>query len=760
MTLKFRDKPVIPIKDGFSFFFNEKDGIEYWLNLIVELNQEKTTQWVKLKPEKDPEYLGRKYTTDRGLETPHRTRDQHLINIAEKFEIAVKDEVNLFFDELGPYIQNNIIYPSPGEDQEGEDPEDKHPESFQDYPENIRKGALEIIEDPEIDIILFFETTLSKAHEGDTLEIEFNILKEFSPHVEDGEPVHELIKGGTDSGKTDLTKEILNIVPTRWQLDLTSVSSKYLYYSKTLREDYNHIVINDVLDNPDILALIKVLSDNLQERKKHKTVIDKEAVDMEIPGKNTLTITAKKDINDPETERRFLHLNPQEDPEHKEKVKDFIKKMGITGPGDTTLYFELCQAIFDKLTENPVKVFNPWIYGLNVDDLGFTDIKIFIGLVKARSLIYRDNRKSIGDNIILGSREDVENVLRLWYKIAPLQQYKLTKKQLELLKELPLYDEDIYRTSLKEMKEEGNYTLEGTTGKTFKELSSIFKTPPQTIRTWIKGIYNKNTGQEKPGLESLGFIITKSSDPDKEKASILCYLNPKKKEYVEDLKGGKTYLDNVENKIKDSLRGLNSKNKVIELYLTYVNKYKMYIEDIQTNPLFEKLPSTLKTDEDVYKLICLTKEVIKDLKISEVDPVDNILLSLRNEKNKDTPKTEEGTLNNEGTPGTIINNKINIDNIDKNGKERTSTNNPIDYYEDDQKIEGLDPEDKDQVEKDLINITKENPGKYDFDILGRKVTSLNGIDEPLVKEVLYNLIRDGILKDGGDGTLEPVEGIT
>ncbi len=740
-TLFFRGKPVVTLEGGYSFFFMEKDGIDYWLNQVMDPAGEITTQWVKHREDTDPEFIGRRYVTLKGLEDTHKTRDNHLIDKITKEGIG-KDEVNTFFDEVGPFIQHNNLNKPPGDPGPGGDLETP-PESFQEYPENIQRGALKIIEDPQIDVFQFLKGTISKVHIGDDPEIEFSILKEFSLHVENGETVHDRIMGGEDTGKTDLSLKVLDIVPTRWQLKLTSLSPKYLYYSKKLREDYNHIVINDFLDNPDSLGLIKVMTDNLQDRKEHHTVIDGTAVDMEIPGKITVTITAKKDINDPETERRFLHLNPQEDPDHKRRVKEFIKRAGITGSLDSSLRFELCRAIVDKLTEAPLKVFNPWIECLQVEDLGNTDIKIFIGLVKARALIYQEDREKIGNDTILGTRGDVEGVLKLWFKIAPLQQFKISKQQLELLNELPVYEEGIYKEALRD-RDDGNSLEEGTTGRTYKDLSTTLKKPVSTIRTWIKGYSNKNTGQEKPGLESLGFIISKSSNPGKEKAPLLFYLNPEKKDYLGGLKEEKTYLNNVESKINDIIIGLNSEKEVISQYLLYLNKSKIIIRDIYKNSNFEKPPSIVKTDKEVYNIICSTREALKTVEVEEIDPIDYICNSLSGEKIKIPPGTMEEPLNEETPRKPIINNELNMIKIGENGKERPK----------DEKL---------LLVNNLLQYIKENPNTLED--LTLELSNIIGPDEDPkkkakredhIRKILTKLVKGGKLRDPGTGILEVV----
>lgn len=747
-ALKFRLKPVVPIKDGFSFYFTEKEGWEFWLAQTVEYNGGRSTQWIKMGND-GPEYLGRKIHNKQGLEVQIKSRDDQLWKQAKRYINADKDEVEAFFDELGAFIQQNqaIIYPSLGEPEDEEEKDDTNiPERFQDYPPRIQEAALEIVESP--DPLQILKAGVGSVHIGDEPEIEFSILKEFTPHVLDGEPVHSRIGGITDTGKTDLVKHSLKIVPARYQQDITTLSSKALYYDTTLREDYNHIVINDFLDSPDALALIKVMTDNLADKKVHKTVIDNEGVNMEIPGRNTVTITAAKDINDPETERRFLQLNPQDDPNHTQKVKEFIRKSGVTGTVDKSLIFQICQAVFDLLTEKSLKVFNPWIEGIDVIDKGFTDIKIFINLVKARGLIFQDHRYRIDDETILGSREDVEAVARLWVQIAPLQQYKLNKKQVDLLKELPVYDPDIYRLSLDNLDDDETGSLEGVTGRTYKELTKKFKVSRGTIKRWIDGYEDKQKQLYKPGLNDLGFIIKKSSNPGNDNSPILFFLNGEKKEYVESLKVGSDSVHGVHFQMDTLFMGLNGVKKIVDLFFKYVHFSPEQRED-KIFPFLEDAPIEVKTDEDVYKIICSLKEAIKTLPGSEVDPVEKILYYLTSWKNGHTSIIQENTLNDDIGSLFSVHHKMDSMDTDKKGKEDHSGSIHKTY---DKTVEDPDPK---GIENEIYKACQKFPDEATLSYISYKVSRKLGVEEREVKDIIGHLFTAQKLVLNDNDKLEP-----
>ena len=739
--LKFNNKNLVTIDNGYMVFFKDYTDPE-GLKKEIWLTEKKEaiyyyTQWVELD-ENRSNHIARKISSKKSLEENVKSRDTDLTKQLTRLKIGSKIEIESFLEHLGVFIQREhlMIYPATKEDEDSKNPQKEYqpPESFQDYDPEIKNAAIQIISNNNPLQVL--KNGVGAVHIGDDPEIEFSILKEFTSHVLNAKPVHTRIAGGTDSGKTDLIKHALKIVPERYQQDISTLSSKALYYDETLREDYNHIVINDFLDSPDALGLIKVMTDNLAEKKEHKTVIDNKGVSVEIPGRNTVTITAAKDINDPETERRFLYLNPQEEEDHKKDVKKFIKQTGVTGKVDQSTVFKICQAVFDKITEKSLNVFNPWIYCINTEDKGFTDLKIFINLVKARGLIFQEHRYKIDENTILGSPEDVEAVAGLWVKIAPLQQFKLNKKQVDLLKTLPVFDQDVYRESLKDMEEDDQYTLEGTTGKTYKELIEELGVSRGTLRNWINGYEDKQKQLFKPGLKDLGFILTKSSNPNNDKAPILLYLNDNKKEYVEGLKNKLTLVNHVQYYITNGFIGLNGRNKVIELFLEY-DKFLGERRDLKKSPFLENAPEDIKTDKDAYNLIVLVKKAIQGQPRVEVDHVGKILDSLTQVKNYQPPKPDKNSPKQNKTSKSIANTKNDNHVKAQNTKgefsesfkeHETGHNTSLKSYE-----EIL-------IERETLDYLNKYPDKPEFNDVARKIASKTSIDEPLVKKVIRGLI--------------------
>ena len=316
---------------------------------------------------------------------------------------------------------------------------------------------------------------------------------------------------------------------------------------------------------------------------------------------------------------------------------------------------------------------------------------------------------------------------------------------MELLKTLPVFDPEVYNASLRSMKDEGVYTLEGVTGRTYKELGEKFKVSRGTLRNWIKGYEDRKTQTFKPGLSDLGFIITRSSNPDNEKAPILLYLSEEKKEYVEGLKDNATLVNHVHYQIDIGFSGLDGRKKIVDLFLSYVKKIEKQRDQKNFSPYLKDAPREVKTDEDVYKIIQLTQKALKELPGVESDQVEKILHTLTHPKNYHTPKRKEKTPRDKTTPGALSKKEFAKINKGEQPKEDSSQG----YSKTFEEI---------QVEKEVLNYLEEHPDRADFNIISRQVTEDTGIDEPLVKKIMKGLISGGALKDRGDGNLEAVEG--
>ncbi|MGF7118027.1 helix-turn-helix domain-containing protein [Methanobacterium oryzae] len=622
--ITFRGKTVKIIPEGILFHFgkineildnsNQNDSsnaeIDESLGLRVNKKADSTKYeytWVKFTGGSPDYQIISTKVIGQSLGTHVKQRNKRLCNrLRKKYKIS-ESKIEDFIEELGIFMENNEEKLFTPEEEEPKSEISRVPEGFDDYPEFIQQKAMEIIEGGKV--LETFNTIIARAHEGDKREIELLIYGLLTNRIDDTEQVHIKLGGTTGVGKTHLIKTVLKIVPERFVLVTNSFSPKWLYHTNDLREDYNYILIDDYGDIGDpnnIIGLLKDIMDTTKEVVTHSTIIDGKAVTLIIDGKNIYFLTAAADISNIEIERRCLNLNPSESIRHLNNVKMHVLDEVIASDGSLEIGFKLCQAIFDKLTEKPYKVFNPFIKLIETDILGSTDIKMFAAFVKARTLIHQNEREEINNGTLLGTKEDVEVIQGLWKDIAGLQRYNISKKQIQVLKSLKVYEET----------HKSNVDLgmhDKFAGSTYREIATKFGVAKSTVRNWIKGSENKYEVNPKPSLADLGFVIVKSSNPDKDNAESWIYLNPEKEKEVKGWKldNDVDMLTNKRNYV--SIEGLLGKISIIRSYLKVNKRIQIHKSSILNHPQIEKLPEQAKTDKEVKYILKTVNEVIREL---------------------------------------------------------------------------------------------------------------------------------------------------
>lgn len=369
------------------------------------------------------------------------------------------------------------------------------------YESEVKREAEKAFETGPMDVFL---ETIQRFHKGDEPEIQLMVLAEFAAHITNGQSVPIFIKGSPDGGKSSLNNAVHRIIPKRFLRKYTSLSQKSAYYNSTVfRTDYNKLVVNDILDSPDIMGFLKSWADNEEDVMRHTTVIKGEGAILEVEGRRGISITAADQIHDKQLNRRFLHLNPQESSQHKKDTKKFIKNsemIGNTGEHDKEV--RLCQAIYDKIIERNFSVYNPFIDGLKQKEFANTELKHLINIIKAQTIMNRGNRVEFADGWLLGTEDDVRVVVELWHGIKSLQDTYLPQKAFEMLEKIPERDED------------------SETDKNAISISGIVEKtgiPRQTVRDFLWGV------DDRLGLKDLGKVKTIKKDPDNLKSMWLLY---------------------------------------------------------------------------------------------------------------------------------------------------------------------------------------------------------------------------------------------
>jgi DNA-binding MarR family transcriptional regulator len=391
---------------------------------------------------------------------------------------------------------------------------------FDHYKKEVKSAATKIYESGNAHEYLTHY--LKSNHIGDDEELEILLIDTFTPFVENSQINHMDIVGTAESGKSKLANTVSKIIPERYIERIKTNSPKYVFYKQDWNDDLNYIIFQDAVDS-DNINLLKTITDPENEGDiTHKTVIDKKPVELTIPGKVMAMITHAKDFVDVELNTRLRRINPDESTKHNCEVKEALKN-GFGQSNEDSFYNQVAKAVFELISQNPVKVFNPHIILLNVENMGKRDVKMFRNSVHALTFLNQKQRHKTKSGVLLGTYEDYLKVKRLWGKYQYHQQYKLTTKQLDLLTILNTIPEgeDVSQMSNDE-------------GCTYQELAKIVGRSPATIKVWINGKSNEESQSEKLGLKTLGLVDVKYSNEDSNGRALI-YRTLEGKEVAESL---------------------------------------------------------------------------------------------------------------------------------------------------------------------------------------------------------------------------------
>ena len=418
------------------------------------------------------------------------------------------------------------------------------PECLEDYPGDVQREAEEIVraaEAGEIDLFEWFLDVLDEIHVGDRREKALALLSVATLFVENTNPVHQAVKGQRGSGKTHMILSVAKAVPERFVHVIRSSSPLYLFYASDeedqtqarmkCRDDYNIYIFDDIRMNEVITDIAKFLTDNQLKEKIHRTVIDQKPREFKIPGEGLVFFTRAQSINDAELNDRLLYNNPQESAEHKREQLEFVRRQtsgGEDGFADRRL--QVARAVFEHLITEPIRILNPWVPQLKIEDYrdtGPREVERLVELIKAVTFYRQFQRRPIYQwNILLGTKEDLETALEVFKAVDFLQRYQLDKAQVRLLEMLP---------ALKKDQEEPVFLEDAPT---YRELAQKLNVSSDTVWRWVRG--RSRTSQ--PNLSDRGLVEARSANPDDQRSTHHLYLTEKGAKLLETTKEQKILL--------------------------------------------------------------------------------------------------------------------------------------------------------------------------------------------------------------------------
>ena len=327
--------------------------------------------------------------------------------------------------------------PDPDEDED----EENHPETFMEYPEDIRKGAMYLINNNLLlDNIIDSVSAIQYGNDDFKRSL---ILIPTTAYVK--EPQQTMLDGKRGSGKTSLILEIAKNLPDKDVFHYQSFSAKTIFYDKDKfnPDGVNILILDDVdFNNEEKVASLKILTDNTKRVKTLHTVINQKAVEFKLTGKFLCILTYAKEIPDEELANRLHNSSLIVPDDEKGAIKDKIKTNTITDIRDNAAVMKMREynkAAIQYLHERRMKIFNIFTLFLDVASLGNRDIPDLISVIVANSFYNYSNLKSVTINdveLVIGSFKEVEENLKAWEE-DEYQSEKLSSREKECLKILP-----------------------------------------------------------------------------------------------------------------------------------------------------------------------------------------------------------------------------------------------------------------------------------------------------------------------------------
>lgn len=298
------------------------------------------------------------------------------------------------------------------------------------------KKAVEILyhEDP----IEFIADTVGKVHVGDREKVKLTWLSTITPGL--GYELNIIAVGSSGVGKSDLMYIVLCCVPDEHVVRLKECSPKALYYAVKAGVEVNGSVIyfDDVPDKPETVKLLKdITSENRANPRLWSVTPDREFLDVELPESFVVLASAVTNLTDPggQITRRYLVLNPEEDPEANKPILEHIKNEMRLGRGKRYLPpdFEVAKEVTRLIRDVEDKVIIP--FDFTYPDYGTparSDLKQFCCLIWAVAKARARKRLLIG-RYLLAEPQDFYTALELW---SARQREKVDETAVKILEQL------------------------------------------------------------------------------------------------------------------------------------------------------------------------------------------------------------------------------------------------------------------------------------------------------------------------------------
>jgi hypothetical protein len=295
--------------------------------------------------------------------------------------------------------------------------------------------------------------------------------------------------GTTGVGKSDLVYAVLCAVPDEYVVRLKECSPKALFYAVKagVNLDKCTLYFDDVPDDPETVKMLKdITSENRVDPRLWTVTKEREHLDVVLEGNFNVLVSAIKTMSDEGDQvlRRFMVVNPNEDPQVNVQVMEKIKLEKRLGRGKRWMPpdFDVAKEVTKQIKEADFEVHIPFDFEFPViGTVARSELKQFMALVCAVAKA-RFKQRLVSGRMLFAEPKDLETAVALW---SQRQSRKISVDAERILEELPGQEPQLTYSGEKE--EVMVYSPDPVTSTT---LARKLKEKPRDLRDTLDHLYN------------------------------------------------------------------------------------------------------------------------------------------------------------------------------------------------------------------------------------------------------------------------------
>jgi DNA-binding MarR family transcriptional regulator len=346
-------------------------------------------------------------------------------------------------------------------------------------------------------VLDFIADVIGRVHFGDRDLVKLLWLS--AAAIKQNDRIHWLLVGTPGSGKSDLARKVLRLLPKEHKEKLDDCSPKALYYAQEagINLEQHVICFDDVEPDSGTVKFLKAIgTDDRDELNKWTVDERRKFQEMKIPEAIVAFVTTIQSLTDQQGQllRRYQIVNPDESKEALAGIGEMIKRAARLPFEITDPAFEqdvlTARAIYKRIVQEDLKVAIPFDFEYKLEKhADKTTLKAFIALVKAHALVNFADRVRIGP-VILATEADLEAAGNLWRSTRALKIDETAERVLECLpRREPLLDAEIEQGEETDL---ANFDRKDEDRGLYRasDIAEHLQLAPRTVQDKLKNLYD------------------------------------------------------------------------------------------------------------------------------------------------------------------------------------------------------------------------------------------------------------------------------